>query len=140
LIAAKTYRHLKGILPGIVDVTCRPIFMNTTIRTRQEFEGHARQALLAAFSADFDYNKLCIAIDADDDPEDVEDILLALVTRGRLDKRTIVIPDMPGFYRDPHRDHWGCAGIDATRPFGREADFEKKAIPGQDEIDLDNYL
>jgi len=114
--------------------------MNTTIRMRQEFEGHARQALLAAFTADFDYNKLCITIDADDDPENAEDILLALVTRGRLDERTIVIPDMPGFYRDPHRDHWGRVGIDATRPFGRETEFEKKTIPGEDEIDLDDYL
>ncbi len=140
LIAAKIYAHLDKLLPGIIDVTCHPIFMNTTIRMRQEFEGHARQALLAAFSADFDYNKLCITIDADDDPEDAEDILLALVTRGRLDERTIVIPDMPGFYRDPHRDHWGRVGIDATRPFGRETDFEKKTIPGEDEIDLDDYL
>ena len=140
MVAAKTYAHVTRILPGIIDVTCHPIFMNTTIRLRQEFEGHARQALLAAFTADFDYNKLCIAIDADDDPEEVEEILLALVTRGRLDERTIVIPDMPGFYRDPHRDHWGRVGIDATRPFGRETDFEKKTIPGQDEIDPDDYL
>jgi 4-hydroxybenzoate decarboxylase len=140
LIAAKIYRHLTGILPGIIDVTCHPIFMNTTIRMRQEFDGHAKQALLAAFSADFDYNKLCIAIDADDDPEDLEEILLALVTRGRLDERTIVVPDVPGFYRDPHKDHWGRLGIDATRPFGRETEFEKKSIPGLSAIDLDDYL
>lgn len=140
LIAAKIYAHLNKLLPGIIDVTCHPIFMNTTIRLRQEFEGHARQALLAAFTADFDYSKLCIAIDADDDPENVEEILLALVTRGRLDERTIVIPDMPGFYRDPHRDYWGRVGIDATRPFGREAEFEKKTIPGENEIDLNDYL
>lgn len=139
LIAAKIYAHLQGILPGIIDVTCHPIFMVTTIRLRQEFAGHARQALLAAFTADFDYNKLCIALDADDDPDDVEEVMLALVTRGRLDERTIVIPDVPGFYRDPHRDHWGRLGIDATRPFGREAEFEKKVIPGQDEVDLDEY-
>ncbi|MDX1405877.1 MAG: UbiD family decarboxylase [Woeseiaceae bacterium] len=140
LIAAKTYRHLANLLPGIIDVTCHPIFMNTTIRMRPEFEDHAKQALLAAFDADSDYHQLCIAIDEDDDPQDVEEILMSIVTRGRLDERTIVIPDRPGFYRDPHRDFWGRLGIDATRPFGREADFVKKTIPGQDDIDLDDYL
>ncbi len=47
---------------------------------------------------------------------------------------------MPVFYRYPHRYHWGRVGIDATRPFGRETEFEKKTIPGEDEIDLDDYL
>lgn len=139
VIAAKIYAHLTKILPGIVDVSCHPIFTMTVIRLEQQFEGHARKALLAAITADFDYSKLCIAVDADDDPLDAEDVLLSVVTRGRLDERTLVIPDVPGFYRDPHKDHWGRIGIDATRPFGREAEFVKKTIPGEDEIDIDDY-
>ena len=138
--AAKTFRHLDARLPGILDVSCAPGFMNTTVRIRQAYEGHARQVMLAAFSADMDYNKLCIVVDEDDDPSDVEEIIRAFVSRGRVDHRVMVIDDVPGFYRDPHRDHWGRVGIDATRPFGRAAEFEKKSIPGQDAIDPDDYL
>lgn len=139
VIAAKIEAHLRSILPGIVDVSCHPIFTMTVIRLEQQFEGHARKALLAAITADFDYSKLCIAIDADDDPLDAEDLLLSVVTRGRLDERTLVIPDVPGFYRDPHKDHWGRVGIDATRPFGRASEFVKKTIPGEDEVNLDDW-
>lgn len=138
--AAKTFAHLDARLPGIVDVSCAPAFMNTTIRIDQRYEGHARQVLLAAFSADLDYNKLCIVVDADDDPHDMDEVIRAFVSRGRVDQRIMVIDDVPGFYRDPQKDHWGRIGIDATRPFGRQDEFQKKTIPGQDDIDLDDYL
>ncbi|UCG74417.1 MAG: UbiD family decarboxylase [Chromatiales bacterium] len=138
--AAKTFAHLDARLPGILDVSCAPGFMNTTIRIRQAYEGHARQVLLAAFSADMDYNKLCIVVDEDDDPADIAAAIRAFVNRGRVDHRVMVIDDVPGFYRDPHRDHWGRVGIDATRPFGRSDEFVKKSIPGVEDIDPDDYL
>lgn len=138
--AAKTFAHLDARLPGILDVSCAPGFLNTTIRIRQAYEGHARQVLLAAFSADMDYNKLCVVVDEDDDPNDVEGIIRAFVSRGRVDHRVMVIDDVPGFYRDPHRDHWGRVGVDATRPFGRTGEFEKKAIPGEQDVNPDDYL
>ncbi|MGI9341216.1 MAG: UbiD family decarboxylase, partial [Gammaproteobacteria bacterium] len=140
LNAAKTYAYLTGRLPGIADVSCAPSLLNTTVSIDQQYEGHARDVMRAAFECDQDYHKLCIVVDADDDTDDATEILRALVSRGRLDQRVLVIEDMPGFYRDPHKDHWGRLGIDATRPFGRADEFEKKVIPGQDDIDLDDYL
>jgi 4-hydroxybenzoate decarboxylase len=140
LNAAKTYAFLSGRLPGIVDVSCAPSLLNTTVSIDQQYEGHARDVMTAAFDCDQDYHKLCVVVDADDDTDDATEILRALVSRGRLDKRVLVIEDMPGFYRDPHKDHWGRLGIDATRPFGRADEFEKKTVPGQDDIDLDDYL
>jgi 4-hydroxybenzoate decarboxylase len=138
--AAKTFRHLDARLPGILDVSCAPGFMNTTIRIRQMYDGHARQVLLAAFGADMDYNKLCIVVDEDDNADDIGEVIRAFVSRGRIDRRVMVIDDVPGFYRDPHRDHWGRIGLDATRPFGRAAEFEKKSIPGARDVDPDDYL
>ncbi len=138
--AAKTYRHLNTILPGIVDVSCSPAFMNTTIKIRQQYEGHARQVLLAAFAADLDYNKACFVVDEDIDISDMNEVIWAFVTRGRVDKRVLVIEDVPGFYRDEHKDHWGRVGIDATMPFERQTEFERKTIPGAEEINLDDYF
>ena len=138
--AAKTYRHLTASLPGIIDVSCSPAFMNTTIKIRQQYEGHARQVLLAAFAADLDYNKACFVVDEDIDISDMNEVIWAFVTRGRVDKRVLVIEDVPGFYRDEHKDHWGRIGIDATMPFERHAEFERKTIPGDDEINLEDYF
>ncbi|MDJ0928747.1 MAG: UbiD family decarboxylase [Gammaproteobacteria bacterium] len=140
LNAAATFGYLSKRLPGIVDVSCAPSLLNTTVSIEQQYDGHARDVMMAAFESNQDYHKVCVVVDADDSTDDVTEVFRALVSRGRLDKRVIVIEDMPGFYRDPHKDHYGRLGIDATRPYGREAEFEKKAIPGQNDIDLDDWL
>jgi UbiD family decarboxylase len=138
--AAKMYRHLSAVLPGIVDVSCSPAFMNTTVKIRQQYQGHARQVIMAAFGADLDYNKAVFVVDEDIDITDMNEVMWAFLTRGRADKRVIVIDDVPGFYRDPHKDHWGRLGMDATMPFGREAEFERKSVPGENTINLADYF
>ncbi len=140
LTAAATYGYLAERLPGIVDVSCAPSLLNTTVAIDAQYAGHAREVMLATFDANEDYHKLVIVVDADDDPDDVTATLRALIARGRLDERTVVIRDRPGFYRDPQQDHVGRLGIDATRPFGRAAEFVKKTVPGAERIELDDYL
>lgn len=139
-IASKLYRHLTAVLPGILDVSCKPYLMNTVVKIAPQYEGHAKHVLLAAFGAHMDYSKTCMVVDDDVDIHDLNDVWWAFVTRGRADTRSLVIPDVPGFYRDPHRDHWGRLGIDATKPWGREAEFERKRIPGFDDVSLDDWL
>ena len=139
-VASKIYRHLTALLPGILDVACNPQLLNTVVKIRPQYEGHARHVLLAAFGAHMDYSKTCMVTDEDVDIHDLNDIWWAFVTRGRADTRSLVVPDVPGFYRDPHKDHWGRLGIDATKPRGRETEFERKAIPGGDGIDLADWL
>jgi 3-polyprenyl-4-hydroxybenzoate decarboxylase len=70
----------------------------------------------------------------------MNDVWWAFLTRGRADTRVTVIADVPGFYRDPERDHWGRLLIDATKPRGREAEFERRRIPGEDRIRLEDYF
>ena len=138
--AARIYRHVRAQVPGVVDVSCRPTVMNTVIKIRKQYEGHGRHALLAAMGSHMDYNKLVVVVDEDVDIHDMEDVLWAFLTRGRADTRTMVLPNVPGFYRDPHKDHWGRLGLDATRPWGREAEFVRKSIPGEDAVKLQDYL
>ena len=139
-IASKIYRHLTALLPGIVDVSCNPQLLNTVVKLNKQYEGHARHVLMAAFGAHMDYSKTCMVTDEDVDIHDLNDVWWAFVTRGRADTRSLVVPDVPGFYRDPHKDHWGRLGIDATKPWGREAGFERKRIPGGDAVDLAGWL
>ena len=51
-----------------------------------------------------------------------------------------VISGVPGFYRDPDRDHWGRLGIDATKPWSRRKNFERTRVPDAHNIDLSDYL
>ena len=52
----------------------------------------------------------------------------------------MVIPGIPGFYRDPERDHWGRLGIDATKSWDRRDKFERTHVPGVENINLADYI
>ncbi|MEK7944556.1 UbiD family decarboxylase [Pigmentiphaga sp. YJ18] len=138
--AARIYQALKAQVPGVLDVSCQPTVMNTIIKIRKQYEGHGGHALLAAMGSHLDYNKFCVVVDEDVDIYDMDEVVWAFVTRGRADTRSMVVPNVPGFYRDPHKDHWGRLALDATRPWGREAEFARKRIPGEDTVDLAEYL
>jgi len=96
--------------------------------------------LLAAIGAHLDYSKCCIVVDEDVDIHSLDDVMWAFLTRGRADTRAFVLNDVPGFYRDPHKDHWGRLAIDATKPFDRRDEFERKRIPGAEALDLGRYV
>ncbi len=138
--AARIYAYLCDQLPGIVNVACHPFLMNTVVQIRQEYEGHARKVLLAAVAAHMDYSKTCIVVDDDVNIYDLNDVWWAYLSRGRADTRAQILKDIPGFYRDDNKDHWGRLLIDATKPFHRRDDFERKQIPGMDAMKLDDYL
>ncbi len=139
-IATMIFRTLTKKLPGILNVACYPHLMNTVVQIRQQYEGHARHVLLAAIAAHLDYSKSCIVVDEDVNIHDLNDVFWAYLTRGRADTRAFILNDMPGFYRDPHKDHWGRLAIDATKPFHRQGEFERKKIPGARELELSRYL
>jgi UbiD family decarboxylase len=139
-VAANIYQRISAVLPGIVDVTCQPFVLHTVVKIRQEYEGHGRQVLLAVFGAEPTWAKVCTVVDEDVDIYSMDDVMWAVLTRSRPDRNVMIIPDTPSFYRDPHKDHWGRLGIDATVPFSRRAEFERKKIPGADTVDLSRYF
>lgn len=138
--ATKVYRYLQERLPGIVDVSCAPTFLNTTVKIKKEYDRHPDDVIKAAIEADQDYNKAVFVVDEDVNIHDMNEVIWSFLTRGRADTRTTVIKDLPGFYRDPHKDHWGRLGLDCTRPIGREDEFIRKSVPGVDAINLDDYI
>ena len=138
--AARVYRHVAAQVPGVIDVCCRPNVMISIIKIRKTYEGQGKHAILAALGSYLDYNKVVIVVDEDVDIYNLDDVMWAYMTRGRADTRAMILNDIPGFYRDPHKDHWGRLCIDATMPFGREAEFARKTVPGEDAIDLREWL
>ena len=140
MYAARVYRHVSSVVPGVIDVSTRPNGLISIIRLKKQYEGHGKQALLAAIGSHMDHNKVVIAVDEDVDIQDMEDVMWAYLVRGRADKRAMIIEDVPGFYRDDMKDHWGRLAIDATLPWGREVEFERKTVPGLQDIRLEDYL
>ncbi|HVB14285.1 MAG TPA: UbiD family decarboxylase [Candidatus Dormibacteraeota bacterium] len=139
-VAANIYQRVSAVLPGIRDVTCIPFVNHAVVKIDQQYEGHARQVLLAAFGAEPTWCKFCTVVDSDVDIYNLTDIMWAILTRPRPDKGIMVLESIPSFYKDPHKDHWGRVGIDATAPFERREDYERKRIPGAESIDLAEYL
>jgi UbiD family decarboxylase len=139
-VAANIYQRINAVLPGIIDVTCQPFVTQVVVKIRQQYEGHARQVLLAVFGAEPTWARNCIVVDEDVDIYNLDDVMWAVLTRSRPDKDTIIVQDTPSFYRDPHKDHWGRMGIDATAPFARRHEFERKRIPGANSVDLGAYF
>lgn len=138
--AARVYRDLSRRLPGIVDVSCAPAFMNTTVQIRPQYAAHARDVMDVVFDSHADYNQLCCVVEEDVDLHDMNAVMHAFITRGRVDARTRVISGRAGFYRDMQDDFAGRVGLDATRPFGREEEFVSKEVPGLSATRLEDYL
>jgi len=139
-VAANIYQRISAALPGIVDVTCQPFVLHTVVKIRQQYEGHGRQVLLAVFGAEPTWAKTCTVVDEDVDIYDMNDVMWAVLTRSRPDRDVLIIPETPSFYRDPHKEHWGRMGIDATVPFERRHEYERKKIPGADSVNLSEYF
>jgi 4-hydroxybenzoate decarboxylase len=139
-VATTIHQRVSAALPGILDVACHSHIIQTVVKIRQQYEGHARQVLIAALAANFDWSKICTVVDEDVDIHDLNDVMWAFATRGRADTAAFTVPAVPGFYRDPHKDYWGRLCLDATKPWGREAEFARKRIPGAAAVDLRNYV
>ena len=139
-VAAKVFERVSAVLPGVVDVAAQPFPLHTVVKIRQQYEGHARQVLLAAIAAETTWVKACTVVDEDVDIHDMDEVMWAILTRARPDRDVITLDAMPSFYHDPERDHWGRLAIDATAPFARRGEFERKRIPGAGEVDLSQYI
>lgn len=139
-ISANIYKRLSEALPGIVDVTCQPFVNHAIIQLDTQYEGHARQVMLSAIGAEPVWSKVITVVDPDVNIYDLSDVMWAVLTRGRPDRDMMIIPETPSFFRDPEKDHWGRLLIDATKPFSRKAEFERKKLRLAGQIDLADWF
>lgn len=138
--ATRTYNAIAPTMPGILDVTCNPMFFCTVVKIHKTYEGQAQHVMMKVFAANPNYNFACIVVDRDIDPRNLGEIFAAYLTRGRIDKRTMVLPDIRGFDRSADPLYAGRIGIDATTTIGREAELERARTPGADNLQLSDYL
>lgn len=139
-VSANIYQRLSAALPGIVNVTCQPFVNHAIIQIEPQFEGHARQVMLAAIGAEPIWSKQITVVDTDVNIYDMDDVQWAILTRCRPDKDMLIIPDTPSFYRDEQKDHWGRLLVDATKPWGREQEFERKRLRLGDSVKASDWF
>ncbi|GLU27550.1 MULTISPECIES: UbiD family decarboxylase [Brucella/Ochrobactrum group] len=139
-VSANIFQRLSAALPGIVNVTCQPFVNHAIIQIEPQFEGHARQVMLAAIGAEPIWSKQITVVDRDIDIYDMDDVQWAILTRCRPDKDMLIIPETPSFYRDEQKDHWGRLLVDATKPWGREAEFERKRLRLGDKVKASDWF
>lgn len=139
-VSANIYQRLNAALPGIVNVTCQPFVNHAIVQIEPQFEGHARQVMLATIGAEPIWAKQITVVDTDVDIEDMDDVQWAILTRCRPDKDMMIIPETPSFYRDDDKDHWGRLLVDATKPWGREKEFLRKGLRMGGQIRLSDWF
>jgi len=139
-VAVSMYQNVKKVIPSVIDTACWPFLFYGIVQIEKKTEGDAKKAALAALGADLERIKYCIVVDPDVDIYDPQDVLWALAVRCSPERDIIAIPGIPSFSRDPHRMHWGRIILDATAPFGLIDEFERKRIPLEKDIRLEEYL
>lgn len=127
---------------GVADVraVCLvPTILGCAVSIHKRFEGEPKNVAAAAFGV-YSWLKYCVVVDHDVDVFDTRDVWWAMVTRSRPDKGLLLIENALGFPRDPFSVHRSKLGIDATAPLHQWEEFERKTVPGSEEIDLTTYL
>ena len=79
--AAAIFRAVRRVVPTVSDVTISPFAYHCVISMREEFDGQAKQALLAALGAEPSYVKTCTVVDDDVNIYDPVDVAWAVATR-----------------------------------------------------------
>jgi 2,5-furandicarboxylate decarboxylase 1 len=136
---AKLYRALTSAGYVVTGISVTPSLLSGVIAIKKRSEGEAKNAAMCAFGA-YSWLKYCIVVDEDVDVYDLNDVWWAMVTRSRPDRGVFIVPEAQGFPRDLHHLHQSKIGIDATTPLEANEEKLRKYIPGQEKIQLDDYV
>jgi len=140
---ANYYRVIKGAVPEVEAVRAVAPF-TLVISMRKKYEGQARSALLAAFSADL-YLKHAIVVDHDIDVADLQQVFWAMATRVQAARDIFIVPRARGSSLDPSAEPLGVVdkmGIDATAKPSLEQFAPISTVPQEvmARIKLEDYI
>jgi 2,5-furandicarboxylate decarboxylase 1 len=146
-VEAKLYEGVKNVVASTKTVHLSDggsNWLTAIIQIHKRLEGESKNALLAAF-ANHPSLKIAIVVDDDIDPTDPVSIEYAISTRCQADKGLLIISNAKGSSLDPSSDQVNLLttklGIDATVSLLKDKErFEIARIPGEDKIDLSNYV
>jgi UbiD family decarboxylase len=124
------YESVSRVVPHVRAVRLTEggcAWLHGVVSLRKQHDGDGRNAVLAAFAAHTSMKQV-IVVDDDIDVFDDRAVEWAVATRLQADRGLIVLTGTRGSSIDPSRNPDGTTaklGIDATRPLGRAAEFER---------------
>jgi len=137
---ALIYKTLKEAGYEVVDVCLMPFIFNGAISIRKRFEGEPKNVAMAAFGV-YQWLKYCVVVDDDVNVRDLNDVWWAIATRSKPDTGIFIINNALGFWRGDKKGlHKSKVCIDATAPLEIKTEFERKKIPGEELINIENYI
>ena len=136
---AHVYRAVVETGAIVRGVSLVPSILACAISIEKRFSGEPKNVAAAAFGS-YSWLKYCIVVDHDVDVFDIEDVWWALASRSDAANGLLSISNALGFPRDSAGIHKGKLGIDATAPLGYPEEFERKRVPGADNLDLTRYI
>jgi UbiD family decarboxylase len=123
----------------VLAVCLAPTIFSCMISIRKRFEGEPKKVAAAAFGA-YSWLKYCVVVDHDVNVFDLGDVWWVMATRSRPDKGLLLVEEAMGFPRDPFHIHHSKLGIDATAPLDQWDEFERKKVPGEADIRIEDYI
>ena len=146
-VEAKMYDNIKNVVPTTQSVHLTEggsNWLSAVIQIKKRLEGEPKNAILAAFTAHPSL-KMAIVVDDDINPTDPIEVEYAITTRCQADRDLIIIANAKGSSLDPSSDQDNLlttkVGIDATATMLKAKErFEIAKIPGEEKVDLSDYL
>lgn len=116
-----------------------PTIMGCNISIKKRFEGEAKNVAAAAFGA-YSWLKYCVVVDHDVNVFDINDVWWAMNTRSNPQAGLLLMENALGFPRDLFKIHQSKLAIDATAPLDQWQEFERKVVPGAEDVRMEDYL
>jgi UbiD family decarboxylase len=136
---AEVFKAVINTGARVKAVSLLPSILSCAVSIEKQFEGEPKNVAAAAFGC-YSWLKYCVVVDHDVDVFDINDVWWAMATRSDINKGLFIMEHARGFPRDPFNIHRGKLAIDATAPLNCWEEFERKRIPGEESIDLQDYL
>jgi UbiD family decarboxylase len=139
-IQVEVLKKVAQYVPEVEDIVTPGYVFGCVISLRKRTDDDARNAMLAALAA-YSWIKLVVVVDDDVDPSDPGDVLWAIHTRCTPDSGVTLLRDFPTYTReDVAHVHRGKIGIDATAPLALRELFARRRFPGEEGLDLGDYI
>jgi 2,5-furandicarboxylate decarboxylase 1 len=127
---AHVFHRLREMVPNLKAISYPKsgTHFHAYLSLKKSAEGQARHALMLLFGLDT-YVKFAVAVDADVDVFDEQEVLWAIATRFQADKDMFVVPNVFCNRLDPSSADGMSAklGLDATAPL--DWDVERTSLP-----------
>ena len=140
-MSATIFRRLKDVGggPNLHNVMILPGIFALVVQMTPRAYGEAKNLLLAALASEYQHPKLAIAVDADVDIFNPNEVLWALATRVDPDKDVVVIPGTHNHAMDASLQELGAPGTGLWQRFGSKMLIDATAPPPADAAARANF-